>query len=69
MFNFYSKFSQNVHPKLLNIIAKCTTIQFFKISQLDFKNKKYFLFSINKSFLNKLIKINFIDKLKKQLIL
>jgi hypothetical protein len=27
------------------------------------------LFSINKSFLNKLIKINFIDKLKKQLIL
>jgi hypothetical protein len=42
MFNFYSKFSQNVYPKLLNIIAKCTAIQFFKISQLDFKNKKYF---------------------------
>jgi hypothetical protein len=35
MFNIYSKFNQNVHPKLLNIIAKYTTIQFFKISQLD----------------------------------
>jgi hypothetical protein len=42
MFNIYSKFNQNVHLKLLNIIVKCTTIQYFKISQLDFKNKKYF---------------------------
>ena len=30
MFNTYFKFSQNVHPKQLNKIAKYTTIQFLK---------------------------------------
>jgi len=32
MFNIYFKFSQNVHPKQLNKIAKCTTIQFLKLA-------------------------------------